>query len=474
MLTLKDKRNPSILNTSGGGHPRRLMGARKKRISNAQMATLKRLKTAAADSLNNNREVLGLQADQPVVTVGAVNTGFTGAYNWAQAANQAKFRKNWGIEYSAGIGRILAVQTMTPQQGSIGASALLTATVPAIGQGAPVGSNPTNDMQHATQSYTLQTSPDCQRVTFELRGSGGNTFFPYRFIVDGQYLNTQGVAVSAGGMIKVDLAWTTPKRRLITIQCQFIAMIETTWTYNGAVLEDINLPYHIRDIAYGDSYVGALLMGSSLQGGTETRQWAGYMEAFGARTAKHSTYTNCGIGGSGYAVGLFGVPVITTEMNLLLTSPPLVSFDRVIFSAGFNDRDSASDAATCAAAQICWTKARARQPNALIVVFGCMGGNRVLSDSSRSCQLDAALKAQFNLWNDPLSIFLPVSPNRADAWTFGDGDESVTPTNLPSNCAAYICDDHIHPTLVGHAYLASKADASYRVELAKLLAKYKL
>lgn len=179
-------------------------------------------------------------------------------------------------------------------------------------------------------------------------------------------------------------------------------------------------------------------------------------------------YSGNGEGGTGYVnpgpSTIFG----SATRLAYLTGKAL---DVIGIAGGINDAGAPYLTNITAAALTYYRAVRTLQPRALIIVFGAFAGST--GPSANVLAAEAEVKAAFDAWADPFSIYVPISDTtNGRAWIRGTG--RVGATNASGNSDIYIGgtdgNDNTHPyQRAGHWYLGARAAEGVLGKMQRLL-----
>lgn len=435
----------------------------------AQNAVLTRLIAAAAATDGDNPVVNVDMASPPTITTASAhNAALTVRKYPGLLADASLFRASSGKKWMRTINNRLYMTHVSFAPSTAGS---LKSSFPTAGQMLP--EVPTSGYDSANNWPIEFVATNTRYVEIEHQPS--NAVTPYRYIVDKAYVARDGQQVTATSNQFVTLDFGSVGDHTIIVEAQGGHLIGSISVDAGGT---ISAPVDDKPkaVGMGDSFWEALNVGA--YGGT-TKYWQS--DGLGDVWAKRSglLMRNAAIGGTGYwnesggrrpADGYGGAQAGATRSDIVTQMEYWISddtYDLVAFAGAFNDSGQTTDANIRILARLAWEKARLRQPNALIVVFGVWGGRTLVNDSSVRIVTEAAIKAEFDAWPDPFKLFIPVSPNFATAWLNGTGYEGAT--NGTGNSDTYISTDATHPNRTGHLYLGQKMDEAYRAALPGLV-----
>jgi lysophospholipase L1-like esterase len=399
-------------------------------LSSGQLSTLARLQTAAASSLGNNPVDNADMASPPTVTIsGSHDASLTASAN--PQANPTLFRASAGSKHvrTTTNGLYIGSSSVYPAASDL---SFITSLSPAlVNQG------------EEQRVYTVDFVVTGQVVELNLRVAGATV--SYRIIVDDRFVARDGV-VATSQFVKMDFGSSATRRITVEVETATEAFLGVATSAGGSITAPTNLAY--KGIFYGDS-----ITESSSSGETNFYIYDGWASTFSKKSGINSVQ-NAAVGGTGYTNNGSTRSKIGDQMDFSIASS---TFDLVGFAAGFNDYNT-SIPTMQSNALAAWQKARAAQPNALILVFGIFG--ETTGPSANLISAENALLSTFNAWGDPFSKFIPVSTDSSGAWITGTG--YVGHTNGSGNSDTYISSDGLHPSRTGRIYLGGKANAAYR------------
>ncbi len=292
-----------------------------------------------------------------------------------------------------------------------------------------------------------------------------NTTFFYRVLVDGRYISKTPNAYTASGenILTIDLSALPQGPHIVKIEVdtnqQFISISvpSTASISRPTVSQD-------RVIAFctGDSY--------SEGQGSSFKQMGAWVKSLGRRMG-WTDVRQVALGGTGYVQA--GGRVVLAEQ--MVTWPvvnddiAMSQVDVVTIASGYNDPDPGTNPAAAAhiaaynAAVLTYQRTRAMCPNARIYVFGPWNGTRG-TNASQSTNVENVVKAAFSAWGDRNAVFVPVTTASPQSWLTGTG--RVGTTNSSGNTDFLISPDAVHPSDMGHDYIARMAETAIRADLA--------
>lgn len=269
---------------------------------------------------------------------------------------------------------------------------------------------------------------------------------PCRIAVDGVFLDRAGQTNTADAgnigttaVTTFNLAFASRKLRRIDVE------IERNGAFAGVRVAPGDT---IQPVATAERYrVGVI--GDSVSAGTGAANYFnGYVYHAGRRLGGGDLdLVSMSIGGTGYTTAGNGTGALKfgDRLDDLLQFGP-GGIDEVWFVGSSNDQGQPAAAIT-AAALACFQGARAKLPQAPVIVFGTFVGG---SGTGAATDVETAVKAAFDLWADPNSAFVPF---RLAAMQLQTGT-SASPTS--GNYQWYLAGgDGTHPNDAGHDYIGS-------------------
>lgn len=407
-------------------------------ITPAQRVVLARLKTAAAAAALSNPVINADMASPPTITQSASHDATLSVIATA-ASNLSQFRVSPGHQYIRTADQGLRVATANVTTNSGGNMASVPDETPTL----------VNLGEEMLAPYvTFVTSS--QFVEFQLPGSG--TTIPYRFIVNDQFVARDGLLVS-NSFVKLDFGSTGLRTIILEMQTASSALIQVAVSAGQTITAPTD--QLVYGASSGDSYC------EGINGIPQSTGGVFYvMDSISSTFAKQvgiNAYRNTCVGATGYWNEGGGSPGsrgnINKQMPFWATD---YTYDTIWFMAGYNDEQQTTDANLIALALADWQLARSTNPNALIVVFGIWGGSK---GPGATIPSEVALRKQFFAWNDPFSVFIPVSTDNTatGTWLFGVGNNGTG----EQNAATYISSDNTHPNRNGAIYLGGRCAAAY-------------
>ena len=291
---------------------------------------------------------------------------------------------------------------------------------------------------------------DANKIAFRVSG----TTSPYRFIVDGQYVNlaghtTTGTSATPDQYLLMDFTSSGGRQRR-----EIIIEMSQTGSFIGAyvgatekIFEADESP--LRTVCLGDSYCygsNATILGDGV-------------DAVMADYLGWNNHMNSGSGGTGWATTnsahTFYQRIVNGDLLLNGGTP-----DIICIQGSINDkRASAADVTNSCIAGI--QKIRDTYPNALVFVFGVWGASAGNGGTLSNAANEVAIEAAVNTFLPDNSIaFIPINSAYSGSWLTGTG--FVGTTTGTGNADVWMADNaHLNEygTYAG-GYL--KAQAIYR------------
>ena len=275
---------------------------------------------------------------------------------------------------------------------------------------------------------------------------------PYRLILNKRYLARDGFLGAGGDYITLE--FTYPFDGLVTLECQGAGMILNSVAVDAAARVGPIMDPQYRMLVLGDSITEGRSTGDAIKYSYE--RWG----SVAAKCLGMNLLRNAGVGQTGYTNDAGGV-----HKKLVGQLPEVWAsgehYDIIGIANGVNDFQSFPTATVTADALLAWQAIRTAQPNALIVVLGIWGCS--FGPSATLIAVENALKAKFDTWADPFSVFIPVSTDPAGPWMYGTGNVGA-PTG-DGNADIYSSSDGLHPSRAGGVYCGQKLDAALRAKL---------
>lgn len=357
--------------------------------------------------------VRAVMTSPPTVTANGTSPNAANTKFWNRALNPGLLRVYGGspLQSSTGVWRYYSV-TINPTGGNIGSSVIPGAS---------------------GNVWRAPLMVDAVKPSFRL----GVSTQGYRFLVQdpltgrNEYVSlTPTVIGSSGSYEYVTLDFTAAggrAERRITVEgiqnCGF----------DGVVVGPTEAAYiapapSLTAVVLGDSYA----FGSSatyLADGVFMRM-ADYLGI--------DNFMASGSGGTGWttAPSTYRFQDRIAQGDLGLNGKP----DLIFLMGSYNDRNAANQAAVSGPALQGMQAARAQFPNAWIIVVGTFPGSS--GPSAGILQSEAGMLAAFNSFNDPLSVWVPISNDPAGKMIFGTGN--VGAPNASGNSDLYIESSGVH------------------------------
>lgn len=283
---------------------------------------------------------------------------------------------------------------------------------------------------------------DDSACQFLIEVVSGNTNF--QIIIDGKYVGsgtTQTLFTTASGAY-VKLAWASRGVHRVRIEREFAAGL------GGLYISPTGGAYRPQN-----PYPKMFVVGDSFSLGTGATIYPNAWEYVAARQLGMDVTCDA-VGGTGYANPGLGVPIVDSTRRTILAAQP---YDLVVIAAGLNDANATYAPQVSAAATAYYPQVRAIQPNALISVMGSFAGATGPSTGANSvAAVEQSIKAAFDAWADPLSVYIPVSDAvQVKPWIYGTG--RIGATNGSGNSDIYTSADGTHPPDAGHRHLGFRA-----------------
>lgn len=399
-----------------------------------QAGTIKRLKNAFNRALVSNPEINAVMASPPTLTAASSDTsGLTKFYTANQFASMLTITGG-SFYYSSSNNRgAVANQNVAGDAGNI--NFVAAPQVPTV----PAGTS-------AVGPWYLKFMTDAP--VFQIRGAATAASNPIRFIVDGQYIDRVGNDLNTNNYLKFDFTSVGGRKpRLIEIEGQYainwfsIQIDSLSRVWKPTPIDTI------RAAITGDSHTEGI---SGIAGAS----WSG-CSAISSRLLGIWDMYIASLGGTGYLKT--GTSGLRKTIRFQLDDwCGIGKYDLVMFAGGYNDL-AFTTAAVSAEALACWRKARQLQPAALIIVFGIWGAAK--GPDATTIAMENALAAQFAVWADPFSIFIPVS-TAFEPWEFGTGFQGAT--NGTGNSDNYVFTDGIHCNTAGQQHRAYRMATAVR------------
>lgn len=386
------------------------------RYLGSKTSLIEKLRRAASRASVANPRLLGVMSSPPTVTTVSATApaGQTNVYTLA--ANAGVFRVSGGEIYTSGT-----------HAGKV-RSSIIAATG---------GNLSVND--GSTGSYSrIEFQADAAVVVVAVKART----IPYRFIVDGQYVDLTGTvtSVTSGSQIEY-IVLTFAARALRTISLE----MQQTEAFVGVNVGPTEKVYS----ADGRDIIKSVLLGDSYPFGSTASNLA---DGFGAVMADWlglRQHTNSGSSGTGWAtVSSYSFSQRIDNGDLGLGGAPEIIF----LMASYNDRGLVA-ATIQANADAGLRKARELYPNALIVVLGCFPA--LTGPSAGILAAEASVFAAVDAIADPFTVKVPISTRPEGALITGTG--RIGATTGTGNSDIYTDTDGVHPPTAGHAFIGKWA-----------------
>lgn len=277
---------------------------------------------------------------------------------------------------------------------------------------------------------------------------------PYRIIIGNSFLARNGFIGSAGEFAKLTFASAFTGQ--ITVECQF----------SGSLFSGVSVSAGGTITAPPGATYNMLALGDSITEGASSGDATFYAyDRWASTAAKQLGFLvrNAGVGQTGYSNPGPTHSKLVDQLPYLWADS--TAHDIVAIANGVNDFNNGYSNATIAAdALAAWQAIRAHQPQALIVVVGIWGC--AFGPSAQLIATENALKAQFDAWADPCSVFLRNSTDPAGSWFTGTG--YVGGPTGSGNSDTYTSADGLHPSRAGAIYSGGKVNTALRAALPAL------
>jgi hypothetical protein len=389
------------------------------KIAGSKTDTIRRLRSSFLRAEQANPEILGELSPAPTIVSGTSNDAtLTKVYQ--PGTSLARIDITGGKTYidTGNNGLIVGTNNVAPTVGNVESRAL--ATSPATPQG-----------ENSFGPWFVKFWSDAPKLQLQVTPDASSNG-AIRLIVNGQQVLKAGFPISTNVFQSFDFGSRKP--RYYEIEMQYATTVRAIRVDSLSRIWRGKNKGDIRAAITGDSHTE----GAS---GQPTTIWSG-CSAVMARLLGINDMRIRSVGGTGYlAAG--SRTIIRTQMDSWITDGV---YDLVAFMGGYNDV-ALSGPSVVAEALACWQKARAAQPNALIVVGGIFGA--ATGPSAGTITLETSIKAQFDAWGDNFSVFIPIS-TADEPWEFGTG--KTTATNGTGNSDLYVFSDGIHYVAAGHEY----------------------
>lgn len=323
--------------------------------------------------------------------------------------------------------------------GSVYTSGSFTGRVKSAVIGTTGGNIGANDGSQASYSRKYFIA-DAAKVTLRVSRS----FAPYRFLVDGQYVDLTGTLTTATSptstneYITLDFSAVGGRAvREIAVESQADNAFIGVYVGSTETVREPSSPDHLTSCLLGDSYVygtGAAALGDGF--GAVMADWLGI-----------HAHTNSASGGTGWANAVGGLYTFNQRIangDLALGGTP----DLIVLASSYNDR-SQSTTIVNANALAGLQSARSLYPDALVAVLGTFPANS--GPSAATIATENAVFAAVTQFDDYWTRFIAVSMRTNGMLISGTGTVSA-PTGT-GNSDLYTGADATHPTAAGHAFI---------------------
>lgn len=310
--------------------------------------------------------------------------------------------------------------------------------------GSPVGAGGATVRAQAPGGYTssrYETIFEGLSAAFYLENSASGKEF--RVIVGNRYVGDgsgQPILFNTDNGLYLQATFPTRDNYKFAIERQYTAGIQ------GLLLDPFSQAWATPDPA-----PTFFMVGDSYTGGTGGAFRTAAYEYAMAHMMGLNMMDN-GVGGSGYIQPSFTTFGDPTRLSQVASQP----FSVVGVAGGINEPTGTTDAAMSAAGLAYFQAVRARQPDALIIVYGVWPGST--GPSVEMIGRENALLAAFNTWADPFSIFVPISTD-VKPWLFGQGRAGSQGGTGNTNIYIGGLDgtDATHLNAGGHVYVGKRA-----------------
>ncbi len=293
-----------------------------------------------------------------------------------------------------------------------------------------------------------------------------NASFFHRVLVDGRYVSKTPIAYTATGenILTVDLSPLPQGPHTIKIELdtnqQFISIAVPP---TASVSRPVPTADRVIALSTGDSF--------SEGQGSSYKQMGAWPKILGRRMG-WTDVRQVAVGGTGYtnvgALPLYALPDQVARWPIVNDDIDMTQVDVVTIASGYNDVDAGTNPASpayqaaYAAALLTFQRVRALCPNAHIFVLGAWNATRG-NGSVQSTNVENATRAAWTAWADPYTSFLPVTTAMPQSWFTGTG--RVGTPNGSGNTDFLISSDGVHPSDMGHEWIARRAEAAIRQAL---------
>ena len=352
-------------------------------MTSGQRATLVLLRDLAVAAQSNNPDLNGVyETTTPTVTVSAAaDAALSNEYLYTNHSDKITFGgvqpvKSDGSQLNANNWAVRGA-TASPDN-----SDLLN-----LGFSSNTWSSYSATIEFETNAPTFEAR------TFPLGAQGTGIEIPIRCVVDGKYLNKTGHGLFASNVWYKVAGLPDGPWKCIKIEGRM--GFYSVRVAPGYAIRAVTTP-SIRGVVEGDSYSE----GQSIRFGGSIKP-NGHL-SWGLNAVRQLGWGIC----RQVAIGLTGYYNIGGSRRAIPTRVPVyINYEQLTYilnAAGFND--GTSFAPTYAGAISTWQQQRAAQPNALIVVMGVWPS----ANPSAKSPIETNIKAAFDAWADPFSIFIPV------------------------------------------------------------------
>ena len=281
------------------------------------------------------------------------------------------------------------------------------------------GGNCGSDTAHQENAWRVKMLIDAVAPVFRVLANTS----AYRFIVNGQYVNTTGVVASNGGLsnyIKLDFTSVGGRAtREVWIESAGGSMAFVSVSVRGG--ETVNAaPTGLRMTYLGDSICAGTIGG----GGNQADGFGMVMsECFGIGDARCSGLGGQGVQNVDNLGNTWNLPArLTPTINpnaFVIDAPPS---DVFVFCMGTNDV-SYTYASNVTAYTNCLQKLLTQYPNTPIIVIGCPGNNAGPAETNTNC--DLAIAAAVAAVNSPLLLYIPSATHQPYSILNGTGNTTA-------------------------------------------------
>lgn len=380
------------------------------RVGGARQGQIQRVLSAYQSAAAGNIRTRGVMSSPPTVTAEGATAPAALTNGYTYAAKPAAFRVVGGVPIaSASKYRIR--------------SAIIAATGGNLAQG-----------DGSTGSYgRWEFVADAAKVAVRV----GPQSLPYRFIVDGQYVDATGTTtlVSTGSTDEyISLDFGSRATRTIAVETQ--AALGFVGAYVGATESVLpSKAANCRGIWLGDSYS---------YGSSATALGDGTAAQLGDYLGIEDMWAS-GSSGTGWSTANSSYRFDERVTADLIAHEP----DIVFLQGSYNDRNglTATIEANCLSAL---RTIRTALPYVPIIVFGAFAG--ATGPSAGVLAAEGAVQDAVTAFNDDLCAFIPVSSIASGALISGTG--KVGTTTGTGNSDIYTAADGVHPPTAGCSYIA--------------------